>query len=136
MLIRENATRNFVSNVVQSERLNGLKSPLKFSKRTQGSSKQDHSVSKGTYGEYRTLREHKEHALSQELQMMSDSQNYHEQIHKLKAAFNKRFDLFVAKRTKAVRLRALRLPWAVLKAYTKKKRSDKHDEKMAGYCKK
>ncbi len=47
------------------------------------------------------MRESKAQELTEELQQISDSQNYQEQMHKLKLAFNKRYDSFVTKRIKA-----------------------------------
>ena len=89
---------------------------------------------KGTYGEYRTLRESKEQALSEGLQQISDSQNYQEQMHKLKVAFNKRFDAFVAKRKKAAARRLMSLGFAVMRAYLKKKRQDRREKTMSLFC--
>ena len=68
------------------------------------------------------MRESKAQELTEELQQISDSQNYQEQMHKLKLAFNKRYDQFVTKRIKAERKRAKALAMAILKAYVKKKR--------------
>ena len=68
------------------------------------------------------MRESKAQELTEELQQISDSQNYQEQMHKLKLAFNKRYDSFVTKRIKAERKRTKALVMAILKAYVKKKR--------------
>ena len=58
----------------QTER---LRSPaaesMQIVSKARNSSKKDHSLSKGTYGEYRSLRESKAQELTEELQQISDS---------------------------------------------------------------
>jgi hypothetical protein len=55
-------------------------------------------------------------------------------MHKLKIAFNKRFDAFVNKRSKAERKRMKAISFAILKAYVKKKRQDRRETTMALFC--
>lgn len=69
--------------------------------------------------------------MTEELQQISDSQNYQEQMHKLKIAFNKRYDAFVAKRTKEGKRRLKAIALAILKAYAKKRRQDRRESTMA-----
>ena len=97
------------------------------------STKRADSISKGTYGEYKTLREAKAQELSDELQMISDSQNYQEQMHRIKAAFNKKYDAFVAKRTKATLKRYKALTMAILKAFARKKKNDRRELTMVQF---
>jgi len=55
-------------------------------------------------------------------------------MHKLKLAFNKRYDAFVAKRIKASHRRLQAISMAILKAYAKKKRQDRRETTMALFC--
>lgn len=80
------------------------------------------------------MRESKAQELTEELQQISDSQNYQEQMYKLKLAFNKRYDSFVENRIKAEFKRKKALVMAILKAYNKKKRQDRRETTMALFC--
>ena len=56
-------------------------------------------------------------------------------MHKLKLAFNKRFDAFIAKAKLSNQNHLQRLSLVILKAYVKKKRLERHQTKMALFCK-
>jgi hypothetical protein len=69
-----------------------------------------------------------------ELLIREDNDSQAAQIMKIKRQFKIRYDRFVVKQARANNLRSMKLSWAILKAYVKLHKTEKHEDGLVQFC--